>query len=188
VTDRRASVPGGSMKHAMEEDFRGWVSARRSTLRSTAFLLSGDWHLAEDLAQETLARMFAVWPRVASTGSPDAYARRVLVNLYLDHRRRPWRREQPLEVVPEPPPETPSGADGTRVELIAALREVPPGQRAVLVLRFWEDLSVEQTAAALGTSQGNVKSQTSRGLDALRAALARRGLDRNFAPATGETS
>lgn len=174
------------MRHAMEEDFRGWVSTRRSTLRSTAFLLSGDWHLAEDLAQETLARMFAVWPRVSPSGSPDAYARKVLVNLYLDHRRRPWRREDPQDVVPEPPRD--DGLDEVaRLELIAALREVPKGQRAVLVLRFWEDQSVEQTAAALGTSQGNVKSQTSRGLDALRAALARRGLDHALEPTAGET-
>ena len=176
------------MRHAMEEDFRGWVSTRRSSLRATAFLLSGDWHLAEDLVQETLTRMFTVWPRVSSSGSPDAYARKVLANLYLDHRRRPWRREQPQEELPEPLPPSPVAADATRQELIAALREVPRGQRVVLVLRFWEDQSVEQTAAALGTSQGNVKSQTSRGLDALRAALARRGLYHELEPTTGETS
>lgn len=176
------------MNRAMEDDFRGWVSGRRSALRSTAFLLSGDWHLAEDLAQDTLARMFAVWPRVVSSGNPDAYARRVLVNLYLDHRRRPWRREQPQDSLPEPPPAPASAADGLRLELIAALREVPTGQRAVLVLRFWEDQSVEQTALALGTSQGNVKSQTSRGLDALRAALARRGIDAVVPSPVGETS
>jgi RNA polymerase sigma factor (sigma-70 family) len=76
---------------------------------------------------------------------------------------------------------------GTRLELIAALREVPPGQRAVLVLRFWEDLSVEQTAAALNTSSGNVKSQTSRGLAALREALARRGMH-GLLTIAGETS
>jgi RNA polymerase sigma factor (sigma-70 family) len=121
--------------------------------------------------------MFAVWDRVTAAGDPDAYARRVLVNLYLDHRRRPWRREEPREVMPEA---TAPGAGvveaGARLELIAALREVPPGQRAVLVLRFWEDLSVEQAAAALNTSEGNVKSQTSRGLVTLREALARRGM------------
>lgn len=164
------------MRQAAEQDFRSWVAGHRSALRSTAFLLSGDWHLAEDLAQETLTRMYAVWPRVAPTGSPDAYARRVLVNLVIDQRRRPWRREQPAEILPEPPAAPPPG-DGSREDLIAALREVPAGQRAVLVLRFWEDLSVEQTAHAMGTSTGNVKSQTSRGLDALRAALARRGFD-----------
>lgn len=176
------------MRHGAEADFRGWASARRSRLRSTAFLLSGDWHLAEDLAQDTLARMFAVWDRVSAGGDPDAYARRVLVNLYLDHRRRPWRREESRGVMPEA---TAPGAGvveaGVRLELIAALREVPPGQCAVLVLRFWEDLSVEQTAAALNTSEGNVKSQTSRGLVTLREALARRGMH-ELLTTTGESS
>jgi RNA polymerase sigma factor (sigma-70 family) len=121
--------------------------------------------------------MFSVWDRVSGSGDPNAYARRVLVNLYLDHRRRPWSREEPHEVLPQPTESIDSPVDGgTRLELLSALREVPPGQRAVLVLRFWEDLSVEQTAAALNTSSGNVKSQTSRGLTALREALARRGL------------
>lgn len=176
------------MRHGAEADFRGWASSRRSGLRATAFLLSGDWHLAEDLAQDTLTRMFAVWDRVTSSGDPDAYARRVMVNLYLDHHRRPWRREDLHEVMPEA---TAPGAGtmegGTRLELIAALKEVPPGQRAVLVLRFWEDLSVEQTAAALNKSSGNVKSQTSRGLVALRDALARRGMHEQLT-ISGETS
>lgn len=163
------------MKQGAEADFRAWAGASRSRLRSTAFLLSGDWHLAEDLAQDTLARMFSVWDRVTVAGGPDAYARRVMVNLYLDHRRRPWRRESLQDRVPDSV--APSVDEGTRMELIAALRQVPPGQRAVLVLRFWEDLSVEQTAAALNTSTGNVKSQTSRGLTALREALAKRGMN-----------
>jgi RNA polymerase sigma-70 factor (sigma-E family) len=173
------------VRHSTEADFRGWASTHRSRLLSTAFLLSGDRHLAEDLAQDTLARMFSVWDRVSSSGDPDAYARRVLMNLYLDHRRRPWRREELHEVLPESVA-LPAGDAGTRYELIGALREIPPGQRAVLVLRFWEDQSVEQTAAALNTSGGNVKSQTSRGLVALREALARRGLHEELT-ITGET-
>lgn len=160
-----------------ELDFRGWASGHRSSLRSTAFLISGDWHLAEDLAQDTLARMFAVWDRVAASGNPDAYARRVLVNLYLDHRRRPWRREESRDVLPDVRADPDHGtSDGTREVLIAALRAVPRGQRTALVLRFWDDLSVEQTAAAMSTTVGNVKSQTSRGLAALREELDRRGI------------
>lgn len=166
---------GESVVRGDETDFREWASSHRSTLRSTAFLISGDWHLAEDLAQDTLARMFANWERTSSSGNPDAYARRVLVNLYLDHRRRPWRREQSRDVLPDTDGQL-NDADGTREVLIAALREIPRGQRTTLVLRFWEDLSVEQTAAAMNTSSGNVKSQTSRGLVALRAALDRRGM------------
>ncbi len=175
------------MRQGAEADFRGWAAANRGGLRSTAFLLSGDWHLAEDLAQETLARLFSVWDRVAGSGDPSAYARRVLLNLYLDQRKKSWRREEPTDVVPDRAAPQPDGVDGPRDDLIAALRDVPPGQRAVLVLRYWEDLSVEQTAAALNTSSGNVKSQAARGLDALRAALARRGLA-DLIPTAGETS
>lgn len=155
-----------------EVDFRGWVSASRGGLRKTAYLLCGDWFLADDLVQDALTRVYSVWERVARTGDPGAYARRVLVNLYLDHRRRPARREVPSAVLPDDTGvEIAPGVDGDRERIIAALRQVPPGQRAVLVLRYWEDLSVEQTAQALGSSAGNVKSQASRGLQALRAAL-----------------
>jgi len=102
----------------------------------------------------------------------------VLVNLYLDHRRRPSRRERPADVLPDEA--APTADPGTREVLLGALRQVPPGQRAVLVLRFFEDFSVEQTAEALRTSSGNVKSQTSRGLVALRQALADQGLTYAF--------
>jgi RNA polymerase sigma-70 factor (sigma-E family) len=159
----------------VELDFRGWASSRRGALRRTAFLLSGDWYLADDLVQEAFTRVFGVWQRVIRGGEPDAYARKVLLNLYLDHKRHPTRREEPLAEPPQGEAAEPEDL-GTRDQLIAALRAVPPGQRAVLVLRFWEDLSVEQTAQVLNTSGGNVKSQTSRGLTALRAALAEQGL------------
>ena len=155
-----------------EADFRGWVSASRDGLRRTAFLLCGDWFLADDLVQDALARVFVRWDRVAAVGDPTAYARRVMLNLYLDHRRRPSRRESPRSEVPDVAVLDVAAVDGERERLIAALRVVPPGQRAVLVLRYWDDLSIEQTAHLLGTSTGNVKSQASRGLDALRAALA----------------
>jgi len=175
------------VRQGAEADFRGWAVEHRSGLRATAFLLSGDWHLAEDLAQETLARLFSVWDRVAGSGDPSAYARRVLLNLYLDQRKKPWRREESYGDVPDRAAPHQDGVDGPRDDLIAALRDVPPGQRAVLVLRYWEDLSVEQTAAALNTSSGNVKSQAARGLVALREALARRGLA-DLIPTAGETS
>ncbi|MCD4536263.1 SigE family RNA polymerase sigma factor [Nocardioides sp. cx-169] len=156
-----------------EPEFREWVTARRSQLRRTAYLLCGDWHLADDLVQEALTRAFAVWGRVTRTGQPDAYVRKILLNLYLDHRRRPARRESAWAELPDV---TAAGGDveslGERERVLAALRRVAPGQRAVLVLRFWEDLSVEQSAQALGVSTGNIKSQTSRGLEALRGALA----------------
>jgi len=155
------------------DEFREWVAGARQGMRQTAFLLSGDWFLADDLVQDALTRLFAVWGRVTSSGDPAAYARRVLLNIYLDHQRRPSRREESRAELPDvPAPDTDPVARDHRDHLLAALREVPPGQRAVLVLRYWEDLSVEQTAAALSISSGNVKSQSSRGLDNLRVALA----------------
>ena len=160
------------MRDGAEEEFRGWVTSRRLALRQTAYLLCGDWFLADDLVQDAITRLFSHWDRVTTSGDPDGYARRVLLNLYLDHRRRPARREEPRAALPDQGAEPPHQADGDRDELMAALRTVPPGQRAVLVLRYWEDLSIEDTAQLLGTSQGNVKSQASRGLDALRTALA----------------
>lgn len=161
------------MDQAREAAFRTWVMASRHRLRRTDFLLSGDWHLADDLVQEALTRVYAVWPRVSRRGEPDAYARKVLLNLYLDHRRRPARREVMGEAAPDAAL-TDQGVDGLgeREQLMSALGQVPSGQRAVLVLRFWEDLSIEQTAAVLDRSVGNVKSQASRGLAALRSALA----------------
>lgn len=161
------------MRAQVEAEFLAWMTAARPRLRTSAYLLSGDWHLADDLVQEALTRLCAVWPRVSRTGTPDAYARRVLVNLSLDHRRRPARREVPLAELPDSPAaEQVNGVDGDRDRLMAALARVPKGQRAVLVLRYWDDLSIEQTAQLLGTSASNVRSQASRGLDALRAALA----------------
>jgi RNA polymerase sigma-70 factor (sigma-E family) len=154
------------------------VTTRRAALRSTAYLLCGDWYLADDLVQDALTRVFSRWQRVAAGGHPDAYARRVLVTLYLDDRRRPKRRERLTDQLPQPTP-APSTDEtfGSRLEIIAALREVPARQRAVVVLRFWMDLSVEQTAEALNISTGTVKSQTSHGLLALKDALARRGIE-----------
>jgi len=161
-----------------EEQFRGWATSHRPAMRRTAFLLCGDWILADDLVQDALVRVFDAWPRLSSAPDLTRYSRRVLVNLYLDHRRRPSRRERPADVLPDEA--APTADPGTREVLLGALRQVPPGQRAVLVLRFFEDFSVEQTAEALRTSSGNVKSQTSRGLVALRQALADQGLTYAF--------
>jgi RNA polymerase sigma-70 factor (sigma-E family) len=133
-----------------------------------AFLLCGDWDRADDLVQETLVRLHRRWASIAIAGA-DAYARRVLLNVTIDERRRPWRREIATEVLPEVVGIDPEPA-GVHL-LSAALRALPPRQRAVLVLRFFDDLSVEQTAAALDCSTGTVKSQTARGLARLRRLL-----------------
>ena len=147
--------------------FVAWATVRRSALRHTAYLLCGDWVRADDLVQETLVRVYLRWRRIAA-GRADAYARRVLATAFVDEHRRPWHREAATEVLPERPYVDPPPVGSTVVD---ALRQVPAGQRAVLVLRFWEDLSVQQTAVALGCSTGNVKSQSARGLDRLRELL-----------------
>lgn len=160
------------MRKQGEADFLGWVSTSRDGLRKTAYLLCGDWFLADDLVQDALARLYGVWGRIRHSGDPGPYARKYLLNLYLDHRRLAGaRREVPSAQVPDAVVEQPNGVDGDRDRLMAALARVPKGQRAVLVLRYWEDLSIKQTAQALGTTPSNVRSQASRGLDALRAAM-----------------
>lgn len=156
---------------ARDVEFGQFVAARRTRLYRTAYLLCGDPHLAEDLVQTALAKLYAAWPRVARADNVDAYARRTVVNAHVDETRRGWRRERAMgDALPEPPHEdraTPEDADA----LWAALRALAPGQRRVVVLRHYWGLSVEETAADLGISPGTVKSQTSDALAALRLAL-----------------
>ncbi len=168
-----AAVPG-----ADEAGFRAWVAVRREPLRRSAYLICLDWHLADDLVQDALARTYARWPRVARHGNPEAYVRRAILNGYLDLRRRPWRRVRLDADLPETAADVATAAaleavEGTseRARLVSALGRLGPGQRAVLVLRFFEDLSVEQTAELLGCTTGTVKSQTARGLERLREQL-----------------
>ncbi len=151
--------------------FTEYFAARSTSMRNTAYLLCGDWHRAEDLVQTAFTKLYLAWNRVTRPDALDPYTRQTLMRAFLDERRRGWfRREQVSESPPEAPwPPPPRSED--RMVLEDALAAVPPRQRAVLVLRYFEDLSVEATAAALGCSAGTVKSQASRGLDALRAAL-----------------
>jgi RNA polymerase sigma-70 factor (sigma-E family) len=135
--------------------------------------MTGDWHLAADVVQEALTRMYVAWPRLERSGGLPTYARRAVMSAVVDHRRRRWNQERPGEVpdaagAGEPGPED-------RDLMLRALRAVPARQRACLVLRFYDELSVAETAEALGCSQGTVKSQTARGLDALRDELERVG-------------
>ncbi len=152
-------------------DFESYVAARRVHLRRTAYLLCGDWDRAEDVVQEALTRLYVHWRRASRADSVDAYVRRSLVNAYLAEGRRPWRRERATERLPETAYADSSAAGGQRDELRRALAELGPSQRAVVVLRYWDDLSIEQTADALGCSIGNVKSQSARGLARLRQVL-----------------
>lgn len=157
-----------------DADFSRYFAARAHTLRATAYLLCGDWHRAEDLTQTALTKLYVVWPSLARHDALDGYARKIIVRTFLAENRRSWRRREQLT---DAPPEWPAGEPEPehRVLVREALRVVPPRQRAVLVLRYWNDLSVEQTAAALGCGTGTVKSQAARGLAALRRKLAEGG-------------
>ncbi|GHF56676.1 RNA polymerase sigma-70 factor (sigma-E family) [Amycolatopsis bartoniae] len=156
-----------------EQEFAEYFAARRDSVRRTAYLLCGDWHRADDLAQTAFVALHRRWRRIRDRGALDAYVRRTLVRASIDESRQPWRREQQVERLPEPEPvgERLDEQVALRADLLAGLREVPPKQRAVLVLRYFEGLDVAGVAKALGCSEGNVKSQTARGLAHLRVAL-----------------
>ncbi|SDC89278.1 SigE family RNA polymerase sigma factor [Actinokineospora iranica] len=155
-----------------DAEFGEYLDSRAVVMRRTAFLLSGgDWHRAEDLVQTTLAKIYVAWPRLNRDGSVDAYARKVMVRAAIDDSRRAFRRrESVVESLPEIGV-APSGVDDA-VDVRRALARLPAGQRAVVVLRYWEDLSVAETAQMLGKSEGTIKSQASKGLAALRELLA----------------
>jgi RNA polymerase sigma-70 factor (sigma-E family) len=150
------------------EEFTEFVVAHGHRLRWTAFLLCGDWHTAQDLTQTTLAKVFLAWRRIRHDAVP-AYAHRTLVNSYLGTKRKRSGTELPVAVLRERP--VPVQATELRLVLLQALATLTPKARAVVVLRYWEDLSIDQVAEVLGCSAGTVKSQTSRALDKLRAEL-----------------
>lgn len=155
------------MDAQIDADFDGWVLHHRERLLKSAFLICGDWHLADDLVQEALIRCYPRWDRIISGGDPYPYLRQSVVRLCIDHSRRPSRRELAVVV----PAEEPLYDEPDFEHLLTALRGIPVGQRTALVLRHWEGLSVEETAAVTRTSAGTVKSQTSRGMQALRDVL-----------------
>ena len=152
-----------------DAEYTEFVHASWPALYRTAYLLLGEHTLAEDLVQTTLANTYASWERVRDVGAAHGYAKTAMYNTAASwFRRRSWRRELPSESVPE----------GQYVEdasvrpaVIAALRQLAPRQRAVVVLRYYEDLSVRETAQALRISEGTVKSQTSEALRRLRGLL-----------------
>ncbi|SCL61134.1 RNA polymerase sigma-70 factor, sigma-E family [Micromonospora citrea] len=159
------------MRRDEEEDFHAFVTGRMERWRRSAYLLCQDWHTADDLVSVAVAKLYRGWRRASRAENRDAYAQRVLTRCWLDERRRPWRnRERSTAAMPDVAgvvPETVTDRDG----LAALLRSLPPRQRAVLVLRFYLDHSVEETAQMLGISAGTVKSQSARGLANLRTAV-----------------
>jgi RNA polymerase sigma-70 factor (sigma-E family) len=153
-----------------ESEFREFVGAQMEALRGLAYLTCGDWQHAEDAVLAALARLYLKWHRIDNHGS---YARTAVVRAAIDETRRPWRRreESVSHAMPDPAIPDRTGAVDDRLQMRAALTQLPPRLRAVLVLRFLEGLSVQQTAEALGCPEGTVKSYTSRGLDELRRIL-----------------
>lgn len=153
-----------------DEEFSAFVREHRTRFLLAARLLAaGDTHRAEDLVQTALARLYVAWPRMRS--SPVGYVHRIMVNAHIDETRRPWwRRERPVAELPEPAPAsgTPGDGDGP---VWAALASLAPRMRAAVTLRYWLDLSIEESAELLGCTQGTVKSQTARGLARLRELL-----------------
>jgi RNA polymerase sigma-70 factor (sigma-E family) len=163
-------------RSSRDAEFSAFVRAHRAELlRSACLLTAGDTHLAEDLVQTALARLYVAWPKVFRTGTAVPYVRRIIINAHIDETRRPrWRRERSVSEPPDLPDLTSTeswtdDADGEAVR--AALKALPPRMRAVIVLRHWFDLSVEESADLLGCSQGTVKSQTAKAAAHLRSAL-----------------
>jgi RNA polymerase sigma-70 factor (sigma-E family) len=156
-----------------DEAFTEYFTSRSDTMRNTAFLLCGDWHRAEDLVQTAFTKLYRHWNRVSRHEALDPYVRQVLIRTYIDDGRLGWWRREKTQPAPIDRPDTPASTADDRLMLLRALADVPRRQRAVLILRYWEDLSVEETASILRCSPGTVKSQASRGLDTLRTLLAR---------------
>jgi len=157
------------------EEFTEFVRATAPRLHRAALLLTGDHHLTDDLTQATYARVYASWRRVSRADDPLAYARRTLLNTYLSHRRLRRNSELPADPALMSPLMTEhSGLEGdhaTRVDLLDALAKLSPHDRAVLVLRYWEDRSVADTAHDLGITEGAVRTRSSRALQRLRPLL-----------------
>jgi RNA polymerase sigma-70 factor (sigma-E family) len=164
----------------VSDTFAEFVRARSSRLLRTAYLLTHDWALAEDLLQTSLVKAWSAWLRIDD--DPEPYVRRILVNTYATWWRRRWRVEQPTESqsMPESTVDDQHGPIDARDEVWRALGRLPRRQRAVLVLRYFEDLTEAQTADVLGVSVGTVKSQASKALARLRldGTLVEEGADR----------
>jgi RNA polymerase sigma-70 factor (sigma-E family) len=158
-----------------DAEFAEWMQARQPRLLRTAYLLTGDVHAAEDLVQTALAKVYLAWDRVSAASSIDAYARKILVNEHTSAWRRLWRQRETVTDTSRYDIAVPATEyDGVTATLWEAVRALPERQRAVVVLRYYEQLSEKESAEALSVSVGTIKSQSSRALDTLRAGLGAR--------------
>lgn len=155
-------------------EFTAFVQASQASLRRTAYLMCGDWQLASDYVQDALIRVYRHWPRLRGEAEARSYARKAVVSVVIDAKRRRSSTELPTAEVPDVPARSDvTDRTADRDVLTRCLAQVPARQRACLVLRYYDDLSVSEVATALGISEGTVKSQTARGLGTLQAAFAR---------------
>lgn len=158
------------MRQGWEQEYVEFVKARQASWHRQAFMLTGDAHRADDLVQQTCVDLFVYWRKAVAASDPDRYTRAMLVRTFLNERRRGWaKRVRLTDTVPDQPFHDPVSDE--RTLLHAALLQVPPKQRVVLVLRYLYDMPVAEVAEAIGCSQGTVKSQAFHGLAALRRLL-----------------
>jgi RNA polymerase sigma-70 factor (sigma-E family) len=158
------------MRQARADEYAEFAAARAGHLyRSACLLTAGDTHLAEDLVQEALGRIYVRWSRISVVGNPAAYAQTVLVRVFLTHQRRRSSKERATDVLPEM---AAAGVDTPlRLTLLDALARLPAKDRAVVVLRYWEDRSIEETAGVLNASAAAVRTRCTRALKQLRGLL-----------------
>lgn len=167
---RRVGRPDdlGRQGGVADPDFTAYATQAASRLRDTAYLMCRDWHLADDLTQTALTKLYLAWPRVSKVEDVDAYARKVLLRSFLDHRRR--RSASEVVTATFDDAATTDSAD-LRLTLVDALALLKPRDRAILVLRYWEDYSVEQVASLLAIREGAVRTRSQRALAKLRIVL-----------------
>ncbi|MDW4907109.1 SigE family RNA polymerase sigma factor [Streptomyces sp. ADMS] len=160
------------MRKVRADEYAEFAAARAGHLyRSACLLTAGDTYLAEDLVQETLGRLYVNWGRVSRASNPAGYAQTVLTRTFLTHQRRRSSTERATDVLPDRPVPS-AGADVTmRLTLVEALAQLPPKDRAVVVLRYWEDRSIEETAGAMNVTSAAVRSRCVRALARLRTLL-----------------
>ncbi|MGW3806180.1 SigE family RNA polymerase sigma factor [Micromonospora sp. NPDC005113] len=159
----------GGRRAEADDEYAEYVRSRMVQWRRTAYLMCGDWDRGDDILQRVLTELYRSWSRVRQADHLDALVRTMLLRRLIDERRLRWSRVRLGAVLPDVSTAATDPTD--RITLVGALRQVPPRQRAVLVLRYFQDLSVEETARAMGCTTGTVKSQTAKGLATLRTLL-----------------
>ncbi len=164
------------MRDVDHTQFVQFVDGHARELRRTAYLMCGDWQRAEDATQDALVKLYVAWSRLERSGALRAYAHRAVTTAVIDQGRRPWRREVTGGSLPEPATDPIEHVD-RRLAVVHALQSLPHRRRQCLVLRYFVDLSVEETAHHLGITSGTVKSQTARALEQVRISLHDQGLD-----------